>query len=244
MSDTGTMKISYDLSLLRSNLFLGSSLFDCEAYKVYSDVEVWLSPDEVSTVKVDDVNADFHFAKTKSTGTWVNTPMFFQTWNKIRVEGLWASYDWTVKVDPDTVFLPHRLRALLINLHVTLKGIYLQNCKEAHNGFLGSLEVISREGFSTFLGNTETCKHALNWKETGTGMGAWGEDMFMQRCMDLADVDKVMAWDLATDSTCAASRPGGQNEEWRPNCALASTAAISPLKAPSEYFECLKATKR
>merc|ERR1719479_478553 len=43
MEDTGSTKKFYDLSLLRTNLFLGSSLFGCEAYKVYSDVETWAS---------------------------------------------------------------------------------------------------------------------------------------------------------------------------------------------------------
>merc|ERR1712165_105742 len=70
MQDTGSTKKFYDLSLLRTNLFLGSSLFGCEANRVYADVETWLSPGEVNTVKVDDVNGDFHFAKRKLTGTW------------------------------------------------------------------------------------------------------------------------------------------------------------------------------
>merc|ERR1711894_690236 len=91
MQDTGSTKKFYDLSLLRTSLFLGASLFGCEAYKVYSDVETWLSPGQVSTVKVDDVNGDFHFAKRKLTGTWVNSPMFIQAWKAIRTEGVWYS---------------------------------------------------------------------------------------------------------------------------------------------------------
>jgi len=63
MGDTGSTKKFYDLSLLRTNLLLGSSLFGCEAYKVYSDVETWLSPGQVNTVKVNDVNGDFILAK-------------------------------------------------------------------------------------------------------------------------------------------------------------------------------------
>merc|ERR1711963_493723 len=41
---------------------------------------------------VDDVNGDFHFAKRKLTGTWVNSPMFIQAWKAIRTEGVWASH--------------------------------------------------------------------------------------------------------------------------------------------------------
>jgi len=248
MQDTGSTKKFYDLSLLRTSLFLGASLFGCEAYKVYSDVETWLSPGQVNTVRVDDVNGDFHFAKRKLTGTWVNSPMFLQIWKAIRTEGLWASHDWTVKTDADAVFLPMRLRTKLTSQKVTSSGIYIENCKYVNFGFFGSLEVVSHDGFSKFLANIEDCSKALNWKgkEKDTGMEAWGEDLFMQRCMDLHGVDKVAAWDLSTDSMCKAFRPAGQkkNAKWRPNCALTSTAAMHPFLKPYDYFECLKATQR
>merc|ERR1711879_985322 len=140
-----------------------------------------------------DVNGDFHFAKRKLTGTWVNSPMFIQAWKAIRTEGVWASHDWTVKVDADAVFLPMRLRTKLSSQKVTSSGIYLENCKYVNFGFFGNLEVISHQGFSTFLANIEDCTKALNWKgkDKDTGTEAWGEDLFMQRCMDLHGVDKV-----------------------------------------------------
>merc|ERR1711983_441729 len=107
---------------------------------------------------------------------------------------------------------------------VTSSGIYLENCKYVNYGFFG------------------------NWKgkEKDTSYEAWGEDLFMQRCMDLHGVDKVSVWDLTTDSMCKAFRPEGQkkNEKWRPNCALTQTAAMHPFMKPYEYFECLKATQR
>merc|ERR1712125_197843 len=163
MEDTGSTKQFYDLSLLRTSLFLGSSLFGCEAYKIYSDVETWLSPGEV----------------------------------------------FTAKVDADTVFLPMRIRTKLGGQKVTSSGIYLENCKYVNYGFFGNLEVISHQGFSTFLANLEDCVSALNWKgrEKATGMEAWGEDLLMQRCMDLHGVDKVEAFDITTDSMCKAFRP-------------------------------------
>jgi len=248
MEDTGSTKKFYDLSLLRTNLFLGSSLFGCEAYKVYSDVETWLSPGQVNTVKVNDVNGDFHFGKRKLTGTWINSPIFIQAWKAIRTEGLWASHDWTVKVDADTVFLPMRIRTRLSGQKVTSSGIYLENCKYVNYGFFGNLEVVSHQGFSTFLANLDDCVSALNWKgrEKDTDMEPWGEDLLMQRCMDLHGVDKVEAFDLTTDSMCKAFRPKGQkkNAKWRPNCALTSTAGMHPFMKPFDYFECLKATQR
>merc|ERR1711862_642218 len=215
MEDTGSTKQFYDLSLLRTSLFLGASLFGCEAYKVYSDVETWLSPGEVNTVKVDDVNGDFHFGKRKLTGTWINSPIFIQAWKAIRTEGLWANHDWTVKVDADAVFLPMRLRTKLSGQKVTSSGIYLENCKYLNFGFFGNLEVISHQGFSTFLANLEDCEKALDWKgkEKDTGMEAWGEDLFMQRCMDLHGVDKVSV--LPHDRFNVQGLQAGRPEEKR-----------------------------
>jgi len=247
-ADTGSTKKSHELDLLRTQVFLGASIFGCETYRVYSDVETWLSPKNVSTVKVEDVNGDFHFAKRKKTGTWINSNMFIGVWKAIQNESVWAQRDWTVKVDADAVFLPMRLRNYLGKMEVTDNGIYLENCKYVSFGFFGSLEVLSHKATSTYLANIDDCKATLNYlgREKLTGMEPWGEDLFAQRCMDLHGVDKVNAFDINTDAACAAWRPEGQkkNMKWRPDCATTQTPAIHFFKTPKEYFDCLKATQR
>jgi len=251
--DTGSTKKSYELDLLRTQLFLKASIFGCEAWKVYSDVETWLSPagdgtSAINTVKIDDVNGDFHFAKRKKTGTWINSNMFIQTWKKINQEGLWASKDWTVKVDVDAVFLPSRLRTYVEKLEVTDNGIYLESCKYVNFGFFGSLEVLSHDAAATYMAKLDDCTAALNYKgsEKISGNEPWGEDLFAQRCMDLQGVDRIAAYDINTDASCAAWRPEGQkkNRKWRPDCSTTGTPAIHHFKKPEEYFNCLKATQR
>jgi len=241
------------LDLLRTQLFLKASIFGCEAWKVYSDVETWLSPagdgtSAINTVKIDDVNGDFHFAKRKKTGTWINSNMFIQTWKKINQDGLWASKDWTVKVDVDAVFLPSRLRTYVEKLEVTDNGIYLESCKYVNFGFFGSLEVLSHDAAATYMAKLDDCTAALNYKgsEKISGNEPWGEDLFAQRCMDLQGVDRVAAYDINTDASCAAWRPEGQkkNRKWRPDCSTTGTPAIHHFKKPEEYFNCLKATQR
>jgi hypothetical protein len=246
--DTGSTKPSYELDLLRTQLFLGASIFGCETWRVYSDVETWLTPGKVNTVKVNDNNGDFHFAKRKKTGSWINSNMFIATWKMIKEEKLWTGMDWTVKVDADAVFLPMRLRKYLENVEVTNNGIYLENCKYVNYGFFGSLEVLSKDAASTYMANLDDCIETLNYKgsEKITGNEPWGEDLFAQRCMDLHDVDKVSAFDINTDASCAFWRPEGQkkNKKWRPDCATVQTPAIHHFKSPKEYFDCLKATQR
>merc|ERR1712004_886648 len=166
MNDTGSTKKIYDLELLRTNLFLGSSIFGCEAYKVYSDVSTWLSPGDVDTEMVTELaGAPFHFAKRKETGTWINSNIFLAVWKKIEEQGLWEDKDWTVKVDADAVFLPSRLRQKLLTQEVTSNGIYLENCKFVNFGFFGNLEVISRKAVATSRG-ARTCSRSGAWTFT------------------------------------------------------------------------------
>jgi len=251
--NTGSTKKSYELDLLRTQLFLRASIFGCEAWRAYSDVETWLSPQTqfnpaINTVKIEDTNNDFHFAKRKKTGTWINSNIFIATWKKIQEEGLWQDKDWTVKVDVDAIFLPSRLRKYVENMQVTPNGMYFENCKYVNFGFFGSLEVLSHDAASTYMAKLDDCKGALNYKgsEKITGNEPWGEDLFAQRCMDLHGVDKVAAYDINTDASCAAWRPEGQkkNRKWRPDCGTTQSVAIHHFKKPVEYFDCLKATQR
>jgi len=248
MKDTGTTKPMYELELLRTNLFLGSGIFGCESYRVFSDVSTWLSPGKVETVMVEDTEGNFHTHKRQRTGTWINGNMFIAVWKKIKEENMWSSKDWTVKVDADAVFLPSRLREKLLTVEVTPNGIYLENCKYVKFGFFGNLEVISRRGVATYIANIDDCKKSLNYmgSEKDYGMEPWGEDLFAQRCMDLHGVDRVSAWDITTDGMCQAYRPEGEkkNKKWKPDCAVTSTAAMHPFMKPKDYFQCLKDTQR
>jgi len=248
-ADTGSTKPSFELDLLRTQLFLGAGIFGCEEYRVYSDVETWISPAPklINTIKVNDVEGNFHFEKRKRQGTWVNSNMFIQTWKMIKDEGAWSKWDWTVKVDCDAVFLPSRLRDYLGKVEVTDNGIYLENCKYVNYGFFGSLAVISHDAAATYMANIDDCKNTLNYMghEKDTGNQAWGEDLFQQRCMDLHGVDKVGAYDINTDASCAAWRPEGEkkNRKWVPDCATVQTPGIHHFKKPEAYFKCLKATQ-
>merc|ERR1712187_750570 len=246
MEDTGSTKPSYDLDLLRTNLFLGAHIFGCESYRVFSDVSTWLSPGEIETVMVTGDN--FHFQKRKVTGTWINSNMFIAVWKKIKEENMWSSKDWTVKVDADAVFLPSRLREKVGTLEVTEGGIYLENCKYVKFGFFGNLEVFSRKAAATYMENLDDCTSSLNYmgSEEDYGEEPWGEDLFAQRCMDLHGVQRVSAWDITTDGMCQAYRPEGEkkNKKWKPDCAVTMTAAMHPFMKPKDFFDCLKDTQR
>jgi len=238
--DTGSPKKSYELELVRTQLLTGASVFGCEDWMVFSDVDTWLSPGP--PVKLMTVKVDFpHTQKRAKTGAWYNTPAFLNVWGVMKTDGRWANNDWTVKSDSDAVFLPSRLRTKLAAQSVTDAGVYLENCKFVKYGMFGNLEVVSKTALNTFLNSLEDCKYALNWKETPM----WGEDLFMQRCMDLHGVDKVSDFTLTTDGLCEADRPEGQkkNQKWKPDCSVTKTPGMHPFLKPEDYFTCLANTQ-
>ena len=84
------------------------SIFACDKYEVYGDVEVTLGGG-FSTEKVTDVKGDWHFAKREETGAWVNTGMFIQVWKAIADWNAPAGMECVVEVAANVVFVPDRL---------------------------------------------------------------------------------------------------------------------------------------
>merc|ERR1712241_664020 len=174
----------------------------------------------------------------------VNSMMFYQAWMDIKRKQLTADSDWVVKVDADAVFLPQRLRHTLHDFKVPEGGVYIENCHKVMFGFFGNLEVISQDGFSSFLANLETCKSTLDWKgeDPDWEAGPWGEDLFLQKCLDKIGVPKVSNFTMTADGACPADRPKelqkATNLKWQPNCLDINAVSYHPFKKPDEYFKC------
>jgi len=243
--DTGSSKPSFEFELLSNQMKHGVSIFSCDAWDVFSDVDGPLG-NGYSLIKVEDTFNEFHQLKRKDSGTWVNWALFYQIWVKVREVGKWQQGDYTVKVDADAVFVPARLRTWLSSKGgESPHGIYYENCKNVQYGFFGNLEVISKTAVSVLTTYLENCHEVFapcandgcDWK-----FGAWGEDVFAQRCMDHHYVDKVEAFDLSTDGACPADRPKAEkkNKKWHAtDCSQLTTAAAHPYKKVPEYFKCL-----
>lgn len=115
--------------------------------------------------------------------TLVNSNVFITAWRKVKENGKYAYHDWTVKVDPDAVFFPARLRYHLSALHAPKNfPIYIKNSPITF-GFMGAIEVFSKEALDKYFdrdGMALMDEHCL--KELGTTSG---EDGFMKDCMDI-----------------------------------------------------------
>jgi len=239
-------KPNHELELLNIASRKQAGIFACEQWEVYSDVEANI--DWYTTIKVEDTFGEFHQIKRKDTGTWVNWGIFYQVWIKIREAGKWASADYTIKVDADAVFSPARLRTWLSSKPGdSPHGLYYENCPNVQYGFFGHLEIMTNTAVRVLTQYLENCHEdfgpcandGCDWK-----LGAWGEDVFAQRCMDHHYVDKVEAFDVATDGACKADRPEGEktNSKWFPkDCSQVTTVTAHPLKKPADYLKCLSA---
>merc|ERR1711992_160333 len=243
--DSGSTKPNYELDLLQKQHEHHVSLFACDGWDVFSDVQVEIGGGYLSH-KVEDTFGEFHRIKRKTSGTWVNWGIFYKVWEQVRNLGHWESKSWTVKVDADAVFLPNRLSGWLSGRSgESPHGIYFENCKNVQYGFFGNLEVMSHEATNVLTKYLEDC-HAAYAPCADEGCdwqyGAWGEDVFVQRCLDRHYVDKVEAFDLTNDGACPADRPASEkhNKKWHAeSCSDLTTATVHPFKTPKAYFACL-----
>jgi len=228
------------------------SIFACDHWVVFSDVDKALNPGRTVTVGFP------KSVKRPNTKIWTNLPLFLNIWKNIKQEGTWKGYGWTVKVDPYTVFIPQRLRDLLVHQAVPASGAYLENCKHVRMGFHGSLEVVSRDAFGTFLDHLDSCQTELPITSgTHTHFKYYGEDKFLAFCLHKHGVGRIPSrqevvtvpagepiYGLHTTISCPAhSVPqiaDKSSKMWIPDCRKVRTAGIHQFNKPTEYAKCLE----
>jgi len=132
-----------------------------------------------------------HKSKFKHEGSWnsvANTAVFLKIWQAILEKDDWLLADWTVKVDPDTVFFADRLKQHIAALKApAFTPIYLKNTL-MYNGFLGAIEIFSREAVKLYHDYGYGC--AKDMAEKG------GEDGFFKLCMDSIGVGYMLDDDI------------------------------------------------
>jgi len=182
----------------------GGSIYGCEAHKVYNS---W---------KTD--SASWDTAET----TLINTGVFLKVFEWVRDDGEYLKHDWTVKVDPDCVFLPDRLRNHLYGLRPPANtAMYLKNNNVkgmGNNNFLGAIEVFSKRAVQIYLDNDKECGKYLGSNS--------GEDGFFKGCMDALGIGFM--WD---------------HDMFKPNydpaiCTNGKYAAYHPMKYATHWQRC------
>lgn len=206
---------------MRSQLAQGVSIFGCEAWAVYSDEKTWLTPGPPVRLESEKLNTSLQVSAGRVEHI-LNTEVFVKAFEAVRRDEKFKASDWVVKVDPDAVFFPQRLKQHILKVAPARGGaLYFINCK-ASFGLFGALEVFSKRAMETYSDGVHHCKAKLDWKE-------WGEDLWMRRCMDLLQVQQVKDFELLSDAYCGGEQPSP--------CA-SHRVAFHPFKAPETYFTC------
>jgi hypothetical protein len=156
-------------------------------------------------------------------GTAANSLQFMKFWETVKNDGRYAHFDWTVKLDPDAVLLPDRLRRHIFKLGSGKK--YIRDCnKPGMQGTMmfGAMEVISKSALESYNANVGRCFNELPWK-------SWGEDLFMMTCLERLGVGYSEDFALVQDGVCRGVWCG---DKW--------AAAFHAMKSVSAWKGCWK----
>lgn len=150
----------------------------------------------------DHVILDGRPAAASGWGSVSNIDAFIQVWKDVKDDGRYRMHDWVVKVDPDAVFFPHRLKMHLYKLR-TPQGsrVYLRNNAFKFQ-FMGALEVLTRQAVDLYYENEERCS---------IGGHSGGEDYWMKGCLDGIGVDHQVDFELLHDAYAAQN---GCSDGW------------------------------
>jgi len=131
-------------------------------------------------------------------GSFSNIDMFMGIWKKVKDLGNWQNHDWTVKVDSDAVFFPHRLKDHLLKLR-TPRGsrVYLENINFKFK-FMGAIEIMTKEALGRFLELGHECIR---------GEHAGGEDSFLKGCLEGLGIDHQVDHEILRDKYAGLDPP-------------------------------------
>lgn len=176
--------------------------------------------------EVELVNSDLKCSMGGEFMTALNTEIFMAVWTTVITTAEYKNFDWTVKVDPDCVFFPSRLRIAVMKHKVPVQGAYLINCKF---GLHGPLEVFSTEAVNTFAVGSARCVTQL--EQLCNGPCPWGEDMFIDQCMSrILRVPRLSDGTLLAEDHC-------DSKDWQ-EC-TSGMVAYHPFKTKAAFTECL-----
>ncbi|CAK0879075.1 unnamed protein product [Prorocentrum cordatum] len=216
---------SKEAKLTRAQLDQEVGMFSCNAYTVFSNTEFVLREDP--HVATEAIPGSLEVQRGGIWFTALNTDVFVRLWTKVFDDGRFSSYEWTIKLDADTVFFADRMRARLRVGSPYPRISYFNNCKidDMH----GPLEVLSRGAMTAFQSGIQRCR------DSGvTDEELWGEDVFVRQCLDFLGVVKVNDWELLSETAC--------DEDLSKGC-ISGKVAFHPFKDVDSYFKCVDEAK-
>jgi len=213
----------------------GIGIFACEEHAIFSNGGA-LRIGGTQAVEVAAQGAhrgDMSVAGT-ATSSWLNAQVFMKAWTLIAQGGKWWNHDWTLKADPDAVVFPGRLRVQLARHtpHGEAVPLYVANCDRTWHGnaptlkLFGALEVLSRDSVGTYKAFSQRCRSELPWH-------GWGEDLFMQSCLNMLGAKPVNGTHMIGDKRCYPAP-----------CSDATKVAYHDFKTVGAFMTCWAESRR
>jgi len=222
---SGPLQIDTEVALMRATYSRNAGIFNCNGWRVFSNDVVPLDDKgEVMTTAIPGpMSKKVAIPNMETEKMLANTGVFFRAWDQVLQTRLFDDFDWTVKLDPDAVFFPERLRKhLKAGWYKPEYNIYFKNCQR-WDSMQGPIEIFSHEAMTTFAERIGECKKAIDCSTIG-------EDIFMQQCTKLLGVQGKAEWTMLDDKYCNPC----------PNCPCSNgwTVSFHPFKSIQAYAQC------
>jgi len=219
---------NYETGLIRFQFSNQVGIFACDGHAVYSNQSLVVGNGTKTRV----VDSNLVCSVGGEFKTALNLHIFMTVWNKVIADGDFAGYDWTVKVDPDAVFYPERLRLAVFEYGSGKDKVYLNNCKF---GLHGPIEVLSRGAVKAWgLGKGQCDAH---FHKLCSGDCFWGEDMFIDQCMSrVLKVRRDSDYSLLVEEHCDPPK------DWA-DCSDKKFVAYHPFKDVPTWRTCWSKAK-
>merc|ERR1719223_400178 len=163
---------------MNKQLDMDGGIFACDGYDVIASEDVTLGTAKdgtnivVKTKLIEQIEVG-----VSQDGTAGNAKLFMAFWDSIIAGKRFRDYDWTIKVDPDAVIIPWRIRDHMRS-HIG-ENVYVVNCNKYPSSpnfpmMYGSIEIFSYLAIDTYARNNGLCM-----EDMGMMLPVWGEDYFM-----------------------------------------------------------------
>jgi len=202
----------------------GAGIFSCEEHAIYSTRPLQMAPGVPCTI----VDAKDSCGTGDDSVPCVDSSAFTEVWKKVVEEGRFRFHQWAVKVQPNAVFIAHRLRTVLANVREPHAGMYLNNCEGALRTPVTILSRIAAQVYA--LGYTQCMTGEDDVVDGSVAKGRDNGENFVHQC--LTQVLKVAH---ITDSSLL-SDPGCQSNDM--TC-TSNYVAFYPYGRVEDYGDCL-----
>jgi len=155
------MPFGYEAGLLLEQKRQGVGIFECDEWAVYSNQSMMAdgSPFPFPVHEVTGPNGEPISLFVPLGGRWhtaLNRDVFNQVWLKVVEVDQYRKHDWIVKVDPDSVFFPKRLKQV-IGRRAPLKDVKMQGPEPDKL----DCSYCKKEGFTT-----QSCASHVHWLQS------------------------------------------------------------------------------